>query len=116
MPELRIYSWVSVFSESAFRQKTAKMFMSRSQIMRLISQRQHVVSMISLVNFRQSTMFTRILVISFNVSKSISFFYKHEIIIVFKQSMSKIYYRFSSSSDNRLKHLHDNWKKTFSFY
>jgi len=86
----------------------ARMFMSRSSIMRPISQRQHVVSMVSFLSFRQRIKLMKILVISLSVSKSMSFVRRHEMIMVFRHSFSMICCRFSSFSDRSEKHLQES--------
>ena len=51
-----------------------------------ISQRQHVVSKVSLDILRHRMRLMKILVISFSVSRSMSFVLKHEMMIVFRHS------------------------------
>lgn len=60
--------------------------MSWSSIMSPMSQRQHVVSNVSLDIFRHRMRLMKILVISFSVSKSMSFVLKHEMMIVLRHS------------------------------
>lgn len=81
-----IFSWLSSSSLSELRQNMASMFMSRSSIIRPISHRQHVVSMISVFSLRHKIKFMKILVISFRVSRSISVERRQDIIIVFRHS------------------------------
>lgn len=101
-----IFSWLPSSSLREFRQNMAKMFISRSSIMRPISQRQHVVSIISGLSLRHRIKLMNIFVISFNVSRSMSVERKHEMMIVLRHSWSMILFRISSLSDNSEKHLH----------
>jgi len=81
-----MYSWDSTFSERALRQKITRMFISWSSIMRPMSQRQQVVSKVSFVIFLQRIRLMKILVISFRVSRSMSFVLRQLMIIVFRHS------------------------------
>lgn len=85
------------------------MFISKSSIIRPMSHRQHVVSMISSLSLRQRIRLMKILVISFSVSRSMSFDLRQEMMIVLRHSCSIIYLRMSSFSERREKHLQANW-------
>ena len=108
-PYWMIFSWFSSSSDSVLRQNMARMFISRSSIMRPISHRQHVVSIISALSLRHRIKLMKIFVISFKVSRSMSFDLRQEIMIVFKHSYSMILLRISSLSDRREKHLQASW-------
>ena len=83
--------------------------MSRSSTIKPMSQRAHVTSIFSFLSLRQRIKLTKIFNISLSVSKSMSLVLKHEIIMVFKLSYSMMSFKFSSFSDNKLKHLQANW-------
>ena len=104
-----IFSWLIYSSLRLFRQNIARMFISRSSIMRPISQRQQVVSIISHLSFLHRIRLMKIFVISLRVSRSISVERKHEMMIVLRHSWSMILFRISSLSDKREKHLHASW-------
>ena len=78
------------FSERAFRQKIARMFMSMSLIMSPISHRKQVVSIVYFFSFLHNMRLMNILVISLRVSKSMSLFFTQDKIIVLKHSYSII--------------------------
>jgi hypothetical protein len=110
-----MYSCDSSCSESALRQKIARMLISWSSIIRPMSHKQQVVSKVSLVIFLHRIKLIKILVISLSVSRSMSFVRKQEITIVFKHSWSKISCKFCWFSDNREKHLQLSYWKILSF-
>ena len=58
----------------------------------------------------------KILVISFSVSRSISLVLKHDMMMVFKHSWSRISCRFCWFSESSEKHLQANCWKILSFY
>ena len=87
----------------------ARMFMSRSSIIKPISHRQHVVSIISVLSLRHRIKLMKIFVISFRVSRSMSFERRQEMMIVFRHSCSIILLRISSLSDRSEKHLQASW-------
>ena len=108
IPDFKMYLCVSLFSANTLRQKIARIFMSRSSTIKPMSQRAHVTSIFSFLSLRQRIKLTKIFNISFSVSKSMSLVLKHEIIMVFKLSYSMMSFKFSSFSDNKLKHLQAN--------